>query len=170
VARTPHVAQATAHYLDVLRNATHGFGTTKGKVERTNALLVHHDGDVPTDLGLLGYLYLLDVLTEPDRLPPPTHRSPQHPLQQGPDAQSGGIYVANMHASLTSTFLVTKAPGAPAGKFDRRLGLGPGDAGRGLIHRPRSVRTYTLKVHNSETVSAITNAHGRKSCRHSFTN
>lgn len=63
-----NVGQATAHYLDVLRNATHGFGTTKGNVERTNALLVHHDGNISTDLALLAYLYLLDVLTDMDRI------------------------------------------------------------------------------------------------------
>jgi hypothetical protein len=50
-------SDAAAHYLDVLRNASHGYGTGKsGRVDRTNALLAHHNGDIPHDLGLLGYV------------------------------------------------------------------------------------------------------------------
>jgi hypothetical protein len=63
------LTRAAAHYIDVLRNATHGHGSTKkGQIDRTRALLVHHTGDLPADLSLLGYLYLLDVLANPDRL------------------------------------------------------------------------------------------------------
>lgn len=60
---------AAARYLKVLRDATHGHGSDReaSKVQ-TAALLAHHDGDVPHDLGLLGYLYLLDLLAHPERL------------------------------------------------------------------------------------------------------
>jgi hypothetical protein len=64
---TPEVA--AAHFIRVLRDATHGHGTVKaGRVARTNALLAQHDGTVPHDLALLGYLYLLDLLSRPDVL------------------------------------------------------------------------------------------------------
>ncbi|VVJ18331.1 Uncharacterised protein [Amycolatopsis camponoti] len=62
-------AVAAADYIKVLRDATHGHGSNRsGRVDRTNALLAHHDGTIPHDLGLLGYLYLLDVLANPDNL------------------------------------------------------------------------------------------------------
>jgi len=58
--------QAAAEYIKVLRDATHGHGSNRaGRVGLTNALLAHHDGTIPHDLALLGYLYLLDVLTQP---------------------------------------------------------------------------------------------------------
>jgi hypothetical protein len=61
--------EAVARYLKVLRDATHGHGAKLlGKVEQTNALLAHHDGAIPHDLGLLGYLYLLEFLIQPERL------------------------------------------------------------------------------------------------------
>lgn len=61
--------KAVAHYLKVLRDATHGHGTNRANAKaRTAALLAHHTGDVPHDLGLLAYLYLLDVLADPRRL------------------------------------------------------------------------------------------------------
>ena len=70
------VGDAAAHYLDVLRNATHGYGTAKsGRVNRTNALVAHHNGSIPHDLGLLGYLYLLDLLANPDILRRILHRA-----------------------------------------------------------------------------------------------
>ena len=60
---------AAARYLKVLRDATHGHGSHKESSKgQTAALLAHHDGEVPHDLGLLGYLYLLDLLAHPDRL------------------------------------------------------------------------------------------------------
>lgn len=53
----------------MLRAATHGHGSNRaGRVELTNALLAHHDGTIPHDLALLGYLYLLDVLVHPEVL------------------------------------------------------------------------------------------------------
>ncbi len=53
----------------MLRNATHGHSSNKaGRVELTNTLLAHHDGTLPHNLALLGYLYLLDVLAHPDVL------------------------------------------------------------------------------------------------------
>jgi hypothetical protein len=61
---------ATARYLKVLRDATHGHGSDKESSKaQTAALLAHHDGEVPHDVGLLGYLYLLDVMAHPERLP-----------------------------------------------------------------------------------------------------
>lgn len=58
---------AVAQYIKVLRDATHGHGTNReGNAPRTNALLAHHDGDVPHDLGWLGFLYLLDFLSMPE--------------------------------------------------------------------------------------------------------
>lgn len=60
---------AAARYLKVLRDATHGHGSDKETSKaQTAALLAHHDGEVPHDLGLLGYLYLLDLLAHPGRL------------------------------------------------------------------------------------------------------
>lgn len=60
---------AAARYLKVLRDATHGHGAEKESAKAmTDALLAHHNGDIPHDLGLLGYLYLLDVLNHPERV------------------------------------------------------------------------------------------------------
>ncbi|WIV60742.1 hypothetical protein [Amycolatopsis nalaikhensis] len=59
--------RAAAEYVKVLRNATHGFGSNKsGRNGITNTLLAHHNGEIPQDLPLLGYLYLLDVLSRPE--------------------------------------------------------------------------------------------------------
>lgn len=61
--------QALAKYVQVLRDATHGHGANRAnRVDETNALLAHHSGHLPHDLGLLGYLYLLDLLCRPDDL------------------------------------------------------------------------------------------------------
>jgi hypothetical protein len=68
---------ATAQYLKVLRNATHGHGGKGKAVDQTAALLAHHDGDVPHDIGLLAYLYLLDMIANPDRLRRCFYRSGQ---------------------------------------------------------------------------------------------
>lgn len=58
-----------ARYLKLLRDATHGHGSNKPKmVQPTKRLLAHHDGDIPHDLGLLAYLYLVDLLIDPHRL------------------------------------------------------------------------------------------------------
>ena len=60
---------AAAEYIRLLRNATHGHGSNREVHKlRTDALLAHHDGTLPHDLGLLGYLYLLELLTKPDLL------------------------------------------------------------------------------------------------------
>ncbi|WP_420116553.1 hypothetical protein [Micromonospora sp.] len=59
--------RAGSLYVDLLRNATHGFGSktdVKNK-GRDSALLVHHTGDVPHELATLAYLYLLDLLSRP---------------------------------------------------------------------------------------------------------
>jgi hypothetical protein len=61
--------KAAAMYIRVLRNATHGHGTNAaGSVVATNELLAHHNGRIPHDLCLLGYLYLLDMLAHPQHL------------------------------------------------------------------------------------------------------
>jgi hypothetical protein len=67
---------AAAHYIKVLRNATHGHGSNKEGVRvETNALLTHHDGHIPHDLGLLGFLYLLDLMIQPAQLRHKLYRS-----------------------------------------------------------------------------------------------
>ncbi len=68
---------ATAQYLKVLRNATHGHGGKGKSVDLTAALLAHHDGEVPHDIGLLAYLYLLDMVVNPERLRRCFYRSGQ---------------------------------------------------------------------------------------------
>jgi hypothetical protein len=37
-------------------------------VQENNALLAGHDGEVPPDLSLLGYMYLLAMLDNPNNL------------------------------------------------------------------------------------------------------
>lgn len=60
---------AAAEYIRVLRNATHGHGSNREQnVAKTDALLSHHDGALSHDLGLVGYLYLLELMTKPDLL------------------------------------------------------------------------------------------------------
>lgn len=67
--QNPSLEEATAQYLRVLRNATHGHGSNRVEHKlRTDALLAHHDGHLPHDLGLLGWLYLLDLLANPANL------------------------------------------------------------------------------------------------------
>ncbi|CAM4356038.1 hypothetical protein MB901379_00013 [Mycobacterium basiliense] len=66
-------AKAAALLLKLYRNATHGFGRRKGrgakaKTELDTSLLIHHDGQMPADIVLLPYLYLLDTLCNPDRV------------------------------------------------------------------------------------------------------
>jgi hypothetical protein len=63
------VEKAAARYAKVLRNATHGHGSDKAaQVAETSALLAQHDGNVPHDLPLIGYLYLLELLSHPEVL------------------------------------------------------------------------------------------------------
>lgn len=60
---------AAAQYVKLLRDATHGHGTKISKhVRLNNALLTQHNGHVPHELGWLGYMYLLDLMTRPDEL------------------------------------------------------------------------------------------------------
>ena len=60
---------AVASYLRVLRNAKHGFtGQNDAGRRRDQVLLMAHDGDVPTDLSFLPYLYWLEIMAEPERL------------------------------------------------------------------------------------------------------
>lgn len=63
------LALAAAEYMRLLRNATHGHGSNRRERQAlTNSLLVQHDGQVPHDLALLGYLYLLELLAVPPML------------------------------------------------------------------------------------------------------
>lgn len=65
------VADATARYVDMLRDATHGCTTVRSKAaqrEEVATMLAIHDGNVPHDLGLLAWLYLLQLLNDPGRL------------------------------------------------------------------------------------------------------
>ena len=76
---------AVAQYVKVLRNATHGHGSKyAAQVELTEALLAHHNGVIPHDLALLGYLYLLDVLVHPRELAIHLHYSGRPLTSQGP--------------------------------------------------------------------------------------
>lgn len=69
VAQSLSAEEAAARYLKLLRDATHGHGAEKESARAmTDALLAHHNGEVPHDIGLLGYLYLLDVMLHPDRV------------------------------------------------------------------------------------------------------
>jgi hypothetical protein len=68
--------RAAALYVKLLRNATHGHGgNRRGVATRSNALLAHHNGYLPHDLALLGYVYLLDILVRLDDLRVFLHRS-----------------------------------------------------------------------------------------------
>ena len=61
--------KAAALYIKALRDATHGHGARReSAADRTDALIAQHDGQVPHDLGLLAYLYLLELLVRPNRL------------------------------------------------------------------------------------------------------
>lgn len=60
---------AAAHYLKVLRDATHGHGSNRDNAKgKTNALLAQHDGRVPHEVAGLGFLYMLDILANPEVL------------------------------------------------------------------------------------------------------
>ncbi|MDQ4033904.1 MAG: hypothetical protein M3332_17330 [Actinomycetota bacterium] len=57
--------KATAHYVKVLRNATHGYGDiVASRTSRTNSLLASHNGQLPHDLPLLAFVYLLKILLD----------------------------------------------------------------------------------------------------------
>jgi hypothetical protein len=58
--------EAAAIYLKVLLNATHGHGSNQPEqVPLTDAMLAQHTGHVPHELTELGYLYLLELLSDP---------------------------------------------------------------------------------------------------------
>jgi hypothetical protein len=65
--------RAVAVLLKVFRNATHGFGGLKPNPRNDDdliaeRLLAHHTGETPADLVFLPYLYLLDALSDPERV------------------------------------------------------------------------------------------------------
>lgn len=66
--RTETPSAAAAQYMKLLRNATHGHGPTRGSIEVSRTLLARHDGNVPHDVALLSWLYLLDLLAQPEVL------------------------------------------------------------------------------------------------------
>ncbi|WP_280454180.1 hypothetical protein [Nocardia brasiliensis] len=63
---------AAAKLWHIHRNATHGYGgktgANRGKADTEERLLIQHDGRIPDELALLPYLYLLVVLSDPDRI------------------------------------------------------------------------------------------------------
>jgi hypothetical protein len=63
------IDEAVALYLQLLRNANHGFTPERDANERRDQiLLMAHDGDVPGDIAFLPYLYWLEAIAHPDRL------------------------------------------------------------------------------------------------------
>lgn len=63
------VAEATASWIRLLRNAGHSFRTRDGASRaRDEALLLAHDGVVPSALNGLAYLYLLRLVAQPQHL------------------------------------------------------------------------------------------------------
>jgi len=68
--RSMNPDEAAAQYIQVIRDANHGHGSNSPKrAGLTDSLLAQHTGVLPHDLGLLGYLYLLEVMVNLDRLP-----------------------------------------------------------------------------------------------------
>lgn len=56
--RDLNLEDAAAAYVKVLRDAAPGHGTNReASVDKTNALLAHHTGRLPDNLGQLGFLY-----------------------------------------------------------------------------------------------------------------
>jgi hypothetical protein len=69
VDRTVTKHDAARQWLQVLRNATHGFKSKKTKHWRSNGvLLVAHNGRIPEGLPFLPYLYLLQLMADPSRV------------------------------------------------------------------------------------------------------
>lgn len=61
--------QAAARLMVIHRNATHGYGGVLKpdnieELEISERLLAHHDGNIPDDIALLPYLYLLAALSQ----------------------------------------------------------------------------------------------------------
>jgi hypothetical protein len=70
------IDEAVALYLQLLRNANHGFTPQRDADERRDQILfMAHDGNIPGDIAFLPYLYWLDTLAHPhhfrNRLRPP---------------------------------------------------------------------------------------------------
>ena len=62
------VEEAVGLYLQLLRNANHGFTPEQDTNERRDQiLLMAHDGNIPGDVAFLPYLYWLDALAHPER-------------------------------------------------------------------------------------------------------
>jgi hypothetical protein len=62
------IDEAVALYLQLLRNANHGFTPEQDANERRDQLLLMaHDGAIPGDIAFLPYLYWLEALAHPDR-------------------------------------------------------------------------------------------------------
>ena len=62
------IDEAVALYLQLLRNANHGFTPERDANERRDqVLLMAHDGNIPADVAFLPYLYWLDTLAHPER-------------------------------------------------------------------------------------------------------
>ncbi|WP_298335171.1 hypothetical protein [Ferrimicrobium sp.] len=58
-----------ALYLQLLRNANHGFAPEQDANQRRDQILLFaHDGDIPSDIAFLSYLYWLDTIVNPERL------------------------------------------------------------------------------------------------------
>lgn len=60
--------EAVGPLLRARRNAVHGFGGSGSAIKGSHELLAQHRGDLPADLRFLPYLYLLQVLCNPDSL------------------------------------------------------------------------------------------------------
>jgi hypothetical protein len=62
------IDETAALYLQLLRNANHGFTPERDANERRDqVLLMAHDGNIPADVAFLPYLYWLDTLAHPGR-------------------------------------------------------------------------------------------------------
>ena len=66
--RVVSLADATALWLRVLRNAGHSFDRASKTRDRDEALLLAHGGSLPHELPDLAWLYLLRLLARPERL------------------------------------------------------------------------------------------------------
>jgi hypothetical protein len=62
------IDEAVALYLQLMRNANHGFTPERDANQRRDQiLLMAHDGNIPGDVAFLPYLYWLDAIAHPDR-------------------------------------------------------------------------------------------------------
>ena len=66
--RSWSIDEAVALYLQLVRNANHGFTPERDSNERRDqSLLMAHDGDIDGDIAYLPYMYWLHMLAHPDR-------------------------------------------------------------------------------------------------------